>query len=318
MSTQTTVECLSAAFFKGKTPTTLERLSAAFFKGKAPGALTPVERQLPNNTRYSFVSTSVPKASGNYVYHIETTDHAKIGKHSGTLSQLVSRYGTYYGVFDVVAYDCDGHDYTSVEKALLVDFKTRNLSTVREQVKLGTARAFDDFVQRYLWVMPRTEKSTKKAYQLLTDEYKEIHVHDNERLLLAQAIANKHSNSEKFVPFTLQIHGKKTDAGGYYTLTPVETRERVFGERCISRYCRNSKITHETPCVYFKMSKNGITQRCKNNMVGDNLMYCACKDFVGETWKLPEGLYNHFFQGKIPKTKKYNRGEALQRLFALS
>ena len=94
--------------------------------------------------RYVFSSRRPPSESGNFVYYIQPDDYnvSKVGKHSGTLSKLVSRYKNGYNTFDVIAYDCGQFDYSKVEKAVLAAMGARGVDVVREQVATGVGKFF--------------------------------------------------------------------------------------------------------------------------------------------------------------------------------
>jgi len=274
-------------------------------KSQTPEAVAFKEmyNSLVHNAMYSFTHEDIPKVSGHFVYYTETSKGiAKVGKHSGTLGKLVSRHGNLFPDQNVVVFDCDGYDYTIVEKAVLDEFKDLGLSTVREQVEPGKSQVFSAIVRGYFKTTPRTEISGKKAYQFLTREYTDIPVQETAQMLLTQNVGENQSHRKKFSPFKLQIRGKRYEDGGEtYILTPVTTRS-LPEHWDISRYCKNSKTPHPVPCVYFTMTKHGITHRCNSERTDG--IYCACKDLRGDTWKLPEGLHNHFFKEKQPKAKK--------------
>ena len=116
-------------------------------------AVTPTAAVTPTvPTRYVFSSRRPPVADGKFVYYIQPDGYhiAKVGRHSGTLSQLVSRYKNGYNTFDVIAYECGECDYSKVEKAVLSAMDARGFLIVREQVKTGVGRFFGDTLNTML------------------------------------------------------------------------------------------------------------------------------------------------------------------------
>ena len=97
--------------------------------------------------RHVFSSRRPPEnVSGKFVYYIQPDGYhvAKVGKHSGTLTQLVKE--TRYTTFDVIAYECGQIDYSKVEKAALSAMDARGFLVICDQVSVGVGKFFSDIL----------------------------------------------------------------------------------------------------------------------------------------------------------------------------
>ena len=136
-----------------------------------------IERLFKHNSRqYVFNSNNPPEADGFFVYYIQTIQTepmAKIGKHSGSLKKLVSRYKTYYNWvdgFDVVCYDVSGYDYSLIETGILALMKAKNYIVSGEQIIPGAGMVFDAIMNVMTMVsaepITNMQKSTPETYKI--------------------------------------------------------------------------------------------------------------------------------------------------------
>jgi hypothetical protein len=130
--------------------------------------------------KYEFTSDTAPDVSGSFVYHVSKANDGKVGKHSGSLKLLASRYKTSFKEFDVVAFDCDGFDYSTVEKMILLIMKTGGYHTVREQVLPESQPLFISMMTAFFEANPtRASNSVCDVMTWYNDEIKEYVVtHD--------------------------------------------------------------------------------------------------------------------------------------------
>lgn len=86
---------------------------------------------------------------------------------------------------------------------------------------------------------------------------------------------------------------------GGVSFTGLFKCEHVAMLRTTNRYCANVGREHKTSQIYFAITRHGVSQRC----------YCrkdppfgrvACKDFVGETFPLPESVVVAFLGDATP------------------
>ena len=69
-----------------------------------------------------------------------------------------------------------------------------------------------------------------------------------------------------------------------------------FTLRSTARYCVNMGRPHRTNTVYFVLTRRGVSQRCFCRCeTTEGRRFGMCKDFVGETWPVPDPVIRAFF-----------------------
>jgi hypothetical protein len=86
---------------------------------------------------------------------------------------------------------------------------------------------------------------------------------------------------------------------GHISFTGMFKCEHIAMLRTTNKYCANVGREHKASQIYFAITRQGISQRCycrKDPQFGN----VACKDFVGETYPLPEALVAAFLGRDAP------------------
>lgn len=103
-----------------------------------------------------------------YVYCIQLPDHLKIGRWSGGISALYSRYGNSHPTFDVTCFQTE--DSKSFEKT--VHTELRDFHLIREMFRLEAYPVFMDFCNRHALPSCQSTDLEAKCTLILRRKYK--------------------------------------------------------------------------------------------------------------------------------------------------